>query len=60
MYYDIIILFTICRHTYRMHRQCYGSELFRHYSAIKSRPFLKDFQIRVTLTNWYTIDGCNY
>ena len=28
MYYDIANFFTICRHTYRMHRQCYGSEIF--------------------------------
>ena len=40
MYYDIAIFFTICRCTYQMHRQCYGSEKFsQHYSAIKSELF---------------------
>ena len=40
MYYDIAIFFTICCRTYRMHRQCYGSENFsQHYSAIKSGLF---------------------
>ena len=40
MYYNITNFFTICRRTYQMHRQCYGSENFsQHYSAIKSGPF---------------------
>ena len=40
MDYNITIFFTICRRTYRMHHQCYGSENFsQQYHVIKSGPF---------------------
>ena len=34
------IFFAVCRHTYWMDHQCYGSEKFsQHHNAIKSGPF---------------------
>ena len=41
----LLIFITICRRTYRMHRQCYGSENFsQQYSFIKSGPFQRIFK----------------
>ena len=42
----LLIFLTICRRTYRIHRQCYGSENFsQHYSLIKSGPFQRIFKL---------------
>ena len=44
--YNITIFFTICRRTYRMHHQCYGSENFsQQYHVIKSGPFWRIFKL---------------
>ena len=41
----LLTFLTICRRTYWIHRQCYGSENFsQHYSLIKSGPFQRIFK----------------
>ena len=62
MYYDIANFFTICRRTYRIHRQCYGSEKFsQHYSLIKSGPFQRSLnRSNADKLVINSTSGCNY
>ena len=50
MYYNITIFFTICRCTYRMHHQCYGSENFSNTIVLLKVDCFKG------ISNWSKVD----
>ena len=61
-YMVLLFFFTICRRTYQMHRQCYGSEIFSNTIVLLKVGCFKGFSY------WSNIDklminsmsGCNY
>ena len=61
MYYNITIFFTICRHTYRMHHQCYGLKTFPNNIMLLKvesfERFLNQSDVDKLVIN--SISGCN-
>ena len=62
MYYDIGNFFTICHHTYRMHRQCYGSENFPNTIVLLKVDCFKGFLNRSNVDELVinSMSGHNY
>ena len=62
MYYDIANFFTICRRTYWMHRQCYGSENFPNTIVLLKVDHFKAFSNRSNTDKLVinSMSGCSY
>ena len=61
MYYNIIIFFIICCHTYRMHHQCYRSEIFPNTIILLKVNRFEGFSNRSNVNEFVinSMSGCN-